>query len=119
MPDQVPAEVVAERYARLVDVVEDVAWSENRALVGQQVEVLVAVGEGRKDAATQRLSGRARDNRLVHLAPCDAEPGDFVTAEVTYAAPHHLVADQVVAVRRGRAARDVPGVMLGMPTLAR
>jgi tRNA-2-methylthio-N6-dimethylallyladenosine synthase len=119
MPDQVPAEIVAERYARLVDVVEDVAWSENRALVGQQVEVLVAVGEGRKDAETQRLSGRARDNRLVHLAPCDAEPGDFVTAEVTYAAPHHLVADQVVAVRRGRAARDVPGVMLGMPTIAR
>jgi tRNA-2-methylthio-N6-dimethylallyladenosine synthase len=55
----------------------------------------------------------------VHLAPCDAAPGDFVTAEVTYAAPHHLVADKVVAVRRGRAAHEVTGVMLGMPTVAR
>ena len=32
------------------------------------VEVLVAEGEGRKDAATRRLSGRARDGRLVHFA---------------------------------------------------
>ena len=30
--------------------------------------LMVAEGEGRKDAATHRLSGRARDNRLVHFA---------------------------------------------------
>ncbi len=120
MPDQVPAEVVAERYQRLVAAAEDVAWAENRRLVGAEVEVLVAVGEGRKDAKTQRLSGRARDNRLVHLAACGAEPGDFVTAEVTYAAPHHLVADEVVAVRRGRRApsEHLPAaVLLGMPSV--
>jgi tRNA-2-methylthio-N6-dimethylallyladenosine synthase len=119
MPDQVPAEVVAERYERLVAAVEEAAWAENKALVGSAVEVLVAVGEGRKDVATRRLSGRARDNRLVHIAPCDAAPGDFVTAEVPDAAPPHLVADTVRDVRRGRTAREVPGVMLGMPTLAR
>jgi tRNA-2-methylthio-N6-dimethylallyladenosine synthase len=119
MTDQVPPEVVAERYDRLVAVVEETAWTENKALVGSEVEVLVAVGEGRKDAETRRLSGRARDNRLVHLAACDAEPGDFVTAEVTYAAPHHLVADNVIAVRRGRSPREAPGVMLGMPTIGR
>ena len=32
------------------------------------LEVLVAEGEGRKDGATHRLSGRAPDNRLVHFA---------------------------------------------------
>ena len=37
------------------------AWS------GETVEVLVAVGEGRKDERTGRLSGRARDGRLVHF----------------------------------------------------
>jgi tRNA-2-methylthio-N6-dimethylallyladenosine synthase len=100
LPDQVPPQVVAERYARLVELVEDIAWSENRQLAGDVVEVLVAEGEGRKDAATHRLSGRARDNRLVHLAACDARPGDVVEARVTYAAPHHLVADDVLAVRR-------------------
>ena len=33
------------------------------------VEVLVAAGEGRKDVDTHRMSGRARDGRLVHFAP--------------------------------------------------
>jgi tRNA-2-methylthio-N6-dimethylallyladenosine synthase len=129
LPDQVPADVVAERYARLVEVVDDIAWAENKALLGSPVEVLVAEGEGRKDAATQRVSGRARDNRLVHLAATDARPGDFVDAVVTYAAPHHLVAEEVVAVRRSPGGdawerrHDAPAatasgpVALPMPTL--
>ena len=53
-------------------------WAENRDQVGRVVEVLVAEGEGRKDAATARMTGRARDNRLVHFAPGDlaaATPG--------------------------------------------
>src|SRR3954454_8013167 len=105
MSDQVRPEVVRERYERLVDLVNDVSWSENQALVGSRVELLVAEGEGRKDAATLRLTGRARDNRLVHFAPPSAEirPGDVVEVEITYAAPHHLVADgPVLAHRRTR-----------------
>ena len=35
--------------------------------VREVVEVLVSTGEGRKDGATRRMSGRARDGRLVHL----------------------------------------------------
>ena len=68
MPDQLPHEVVQERYERLVEVVNEIAWSENQTFEGREVEVLVAEGEGRKDLATERLSGRARDNRLVHFA---------------------------------------------------
>ena len=69
MDGQVPPAVVAERYGRLVAAVEEITLAENQALVGQQVEVLVADGEGRKDGATRRMSGRARDNRLVHFEP--------------------------------------------------
>ncbi len=129
MPDQVPKEVVRERYDRLIAVQEEIAWAENRAQTGRVVEVLIAEGEGRKDDATRRLSGRAPDNRLVHVAWADARPGDMVTAEVTYAAPHHLVADKVVSVRRTRsgdaweARQGRPaaskGVSLGMPTIGR
>ena len=71
MPDQLPHEVVQERYERLVELVNEIAWSENQAFEGREVEVLVAEGEGRKDLATERLSGRARDNRLVHFARTD------------------------------------------------
>ena len=59
LDDQVPPEVVKDRYQRLVEVVEEIAWAENKALVGRTVELMVAEGEGRKDAATKRLSGRA------------------------------------------------------------
>ncbi len=116
LPDQLPKQVVQERYERLVELQERITLEENQAQVGRAVEVLLAEGEGRKDGATHRLSGRAADNRLVHLAlPQDLpdggtpRPGDLVTVEVTYAAPHHLVADSALvpggtfAVRRTRA----------------
>jgi tRNA-2-methylthio-N6-dimethylallyladenosine synthase len=128
MPDQLPKQVVQERYERLVACVEETTWAENRRLVGRTVEVLVAVGEGRKDERTGRMSGRARDGRLVHFATANGRlgatapagangqlgdagdvagrirPGDVVHTTITYAAPHHLNADgPPVAHRRTRA----------------
>jgi tRNA-2-methylthio-N6-dimethylallyladenosine synthase len=105
MPDQVPPAVVAERYERLAALVAEVSLAENQKLIGREVEVLVADGEGRKDNATHRMSGRARDNRLIHFAPADPapRPGDVVTTVVTAAAPHYLLADGAPAeVRRAR-----------------
>lgn len=115
MGDQVPKAVVQERYERLVELQERISLEENRTQVGRDVDVLVAEGEGRKDGLTARLSGRAEDNRLVHLAvPADLplegrpRPGDLVRVRVTHAAPHHLVADGALdggpfEVRRTRA----------------
>jgi tRNA-2-methylthio-N6-dimethylallyladenosine synthase len=129
MPDQIPQAVVTERYNRLLDTVNEVTLAENQAQVGREVEVLISVGEGKKDAATARISGRAPDNRLVHVALDAAlpapRPGDMVTAEITHAAPHHLNADRMVSVRRTRAGDladqpievITPGVMLGLPTI--
>jgi tRNA-2-methylthio-N6-dimethylallyladenosine synthase len=134
MPGQVPKEVVQARYDRLVAVQEDISWALNREQVGHQVEVLLAEGEGRKDERTRRRSGRARDNRLVHLSGADAaRPGDCVTVLVESAAPHHLTGT-AVAVRPTRAgdawaagqggcgteaaaAPAAGGVALGMPTM--
>jgi len=125
MDGQVPKAVVQERYDRLVAELEEITWAEHKTLVGRRVEVLAAVGEGRKDATTGRMSGRARDGRLVHFATGDADvrPGDVVETVVTYAAPHHVNADgPLLAHRRTRAgdawaaARARPaGVLLGMP----
>jgi tRNA-2-methylthio-N6-dimethylallyladenosine synthase len=99
LPDQVPKQVVRERYDRLIALQDAISWDEAKRLIGTEVEVLVSAGDGRKDAATGRLSGRARDGRLVHVAG-HAEPGDVVTAEISYAAPHHLVADGGIRTRR-------------------
>ncbi len=135
LDDQIDAATVKDRYLRLAAVVDEVAWAESKTLVGRTVELMVSEGEGRKDAATHRLSGRARDNRLVHFAAdfsrVDADsvrPGDMVTVEITYAAPHHLVADgAITSVRRTRAGdawerrTSAPpatsSVGLGMPSL--
>jgi tRNA-2-methylthio-N6-dimethylallyladenosine synthase len=99
MADQVPKTVVQERYERLIALQDEISWTAAKTLVGREVEVLVSSGEGRKDGATGRVSGRARDGRLVHVAG-EAEPGDLVTAAVSYAAPHHLVADGGITSRR-------------------
>ncbi|WP_347353705.1 tRNA (N6-isopentenyl adenosine(37)-C2)-methylthiotransferase MiaB [Intrasporangium sp.] len=138
MDGQVPKRVVQERFERLVALQEEVAWAENRGLEGRRVQVLVAPGEGRKDAETHRMSGRARDNRLVHFAVPDGadrpRPGDLVTVDVTYGAPHHLVADSALgdgtyAVERTRGGdawaalqgapngSGKPAVSLGMPSV--
>jgi tRNA-2-methylthio-N6-dimethylallyladenosine synthase len=105
MDGQVPAAVVGERYQRLAALVEEVCLAENQPFVGREVEVLVAEGEGRKDGVTHRLSGRARDNRLVHFTPAGTapRPGDMIITVVTQAAPHYLIADGTpLTVRRTR-----------------
>jgi tRNA-2-methylthio-N6-dimethylallyladenosine synthase len=125
LPDQLPKAVVQERYMRLVELQERISWEENIAQVGSAVELLVATGEGRKDASTARMSGRARDGRLVHFAPGDRDirPGDVVTTTVTGAAPHHLIADADITEHRRTLAGDAheagrrvsSNVGLGMP----
>jgi len=143
LPEQLPKSVVQERYERLIALQDRISAEENAKQVGTQVEVLVTAQQGRKASETHRLSGRSRDQRLVHFSVPDGaavpRPGDLVTVTVTEAAPFHLIADPVPAdysVRRSRAgdawdrsqadscAAPAPGttaggkaVSLGMPAL--
>jgi tRNA-2-methylthio-N6-dimethylallyladenosine synthase len=139
MPGQVPKAAVQERYDRLIALQEEISWAENRAQLGRIVTVLVSEGEGRKDDARHRMSGRTPDNRLVHFTP-DPEsaprPGDMVMVQISYAAPHHLVADGPVLGMRptragdawqvrqaagcgpGAVARPPRPVLIGMPAVS-
>src|SRR5690606_494863 len=102
--------VVQERYDRLIALQERISLEENQKQIGREVELIVSVGEGKKDAETHRLTGRAPDNRLVHFqVPERSErprPGDAVTVTITHAAPFHLLADDPVGkalkIRRTR-----------------
>jgi tRNA-2-methylthio-N6-dimethylallyladenosine synthase len=89
--DQVPKEVVQERFDRLVDLQEEISLRKNEALVGRTAEVLID-GEGRKG----NLRGRTRTNKLVHL-PGELPPGTFADVLVTGAHPHHLDGQPVAA----------------------
>ena len=143
LPDQVPKEVVQQRYERLLDTQNQISWDENKRLIASTVNLLVANDEGRKDGATERLSGRAEDGRLAHFSvPPGGEaprPGDVVSVRVSEAKPFFLLADPRDAgdysLRRTRsgdawdrwqaescgvpAVSTTPGAInLGMPTIA-
>ena len=111
MDDQIPKEVVQERYERLAALQDRISREENDKQIGRTLQVMVTAAEGRKQAETSRLSGRAEDSRLVHFNVPEGSdtprPGDVVTLTVTEAAAFHLVADTPVGgrldIRRTRA----------------
>ncbi|WJZ05205.1 (Dimethylallyl)adenosine tRNA methylthiotransferase MiaB [Corynebacterium freneyi] len=128
MPDQVPPHVVKERYGRLIELQERISEEENAKQVGRTLELLVTADDGKKNAETRRMSGRAVDGRLVHFAPVavdeaegadslddagrphidgEIRPGDFVTVTVTESAPHFLIADSGVTAHRRTRAGDM------------
>nr|WP_269079453.1 tRNA (N6-isopentenyl adenosine(37)-C2)-methylthiotransferase MiaB [Corynebacterium epidermidicanis] len=135
--NQVPKAVVQERYERLLAVQERISREENEKLIGTEVELLVQADGGRKNDQTHRMTGRARDGRLVHFAPTPAadgaidgeiRAGDVITTTITGAAPFFLLADSGVHSHRRTKAGDmsaagkVPttepvGVGLGLPRI--
>ncbi|WP_370687579.1 tRNA (N6-isopentenyl adenosine(37)-C2)-methylthiotransferase MiaB [Corynebacterium sp. CCUG 65737] len=134
MDGQVPKEVVQERFERLLALQERISYEENLKLIGTSQELLVQeTNEKKADRAqSTRLSGRARDGRLVHFdagSLIDAvRPGDIVHTTITDARPFYLIADSRVTAHRRTLAGDnseagqVPttapvGVGLGMPKI--
>ena len=144
--DQVPKAVVQERYERLIALQDRIAKEENAKHLGTLVEVLVADKAGSKSELTNRLSGRSRDQRLVHFSVPEGapspRPGDVVTVPITEVGSFHLISDpepsqySLRATRAGDAwdraqaescgvptpgagagAAAAKGVSLGMPTL--
>ncbi|MBA2372870.1 MAG: MiaB/RimO family radical SAM methylthiotransferase, partial [Chloroflexi bacterium] len=107
LADDVTADVKRRRLNELLAVQERIGLARNEALVGRDVEVLVdtivpprshehesmaddaaprpAVGQG-----SVRLSGRARSNKLVHLAGSSELVGRLVTVRVEHAGPYAL-----------------------------
>ena len=84
----VPREVAAARMERLRSVVERSSRLANLARVGTTEEVLV---EGPSKRDPSRLSGRTRQNRLVHFEPGQPiRAGSYATVEVVDATTTHL-----------------------------
>ncbi|HVF75077.1 MAG TPA: tRNA (N6-isopentenyl adenosine(37)-C2)-methylthiotransferase MiaB [Acidimicrobiales bacterium] len=102
----VPAEVVAERFERLKVVVERSALAKHEARVGRVEEVLVE-GPSKRDPAV--LTGRSRQNKLVHFpSPQPLPGGSFAQVRVTRAAPHYLAGELVEVTARPRHRTRIP-----------
>ncbi|HVA03250.1 MAG TPA: tRNA (N6-isopentenyl adenosine(37)-C2)-methylthiotransferase MiaB [Acidimicrobiales bacterium] len=101
-------DVVAERFEKLRLVVERSALLRHEARIGRVEEVIVE-GSSARDPAV--LTGRTRQNKLVHFAPPDGaalEPGAYGEVLVTGAAPHHLRGELVRVTAGARARIRIP-----------
>ncbi len=127
MPDQIPDDVMAERYTRLHKLQQQISGEINQGSVGKSYEVLVSDHEGRHDADRARMNGRTPDFRLVHIDTDQARPGDIASVTITESSPNFMVGS-VDSIRktRGGDAHDArlaevgsTAIMIGMPTLAK
>lgn len=109
--EQIPKQVVQERFDRLLALQQRITQEELDKFEGRDVEVMVTGTHGKKDDETHRVTGRERTGALVHIGVPEGCPqpqvGDFVTATVTHAGEHNLIADpdpqagQTYRIRRG------------------
>jgi len=85
LDDQVPEQVMDERYEELMEIQESISFDRNRKLIGRSLEVIV----DEFDEHEKRYIGRTQwdspeiDNRV--LLENQARPGSFVTVKVTQA----------------------------------
>ena len=121
MDNQIPEDVVGERYTRLHEHQQQISLSVNQEAIGTTHRVMVSEIEGRRDEAQSRMTGRSEDFRLVHFgSETVARPGDFVDVKISRSSAHYLIGDSI-AVHRTRGgdahvARSAPAsTTLGMP----
>jgi tRNA-2-methylthio-N6-dimethylallyladenosine synthase len=94
----VPDDVAAERFQRLRVVVERSALNKHEQRVGRVEEVIVE-GPSKRNASV--LTGRTRQNKLVHFrSPDELSVGTTADVRVTGAAPHHLTGELVEVLDR-------------------
>ncbi len=63
-PDQIPQDVVTERFGRLLDLQNNLTFQSNESVVGKTEEILI---EGRSATAPDVLTGRTNSSRLVNF----------------------------------------------------
>jgi tRNA-2-methylthio-N6-dimethylallyladenosine synthase len=99
--------VVKERYARLSELTRQLSAAANARQVGTVQELLI---EGPSKTDADRMSGRTRTNRLVHV-PRDERTtsGALLDAEITEAASFYLLGS-VVGSRSPGAPEAVPAL---------
>jgi ribosomal protein S12 methylthiotransferase len=95
-PDQVPAELAAERAARVQEHGETIAWERQQKRLGTVVEVLVdGPSEDSAFAWEARTAGQAPEiDGVVHLRERSFTPGRFARVRIAEVEGHELVAQR-------------------------
>lgn len=91
--DDITEEEKRERLHRLNEVMNSLSFKANKALVDQQVEVLV---EGQSKNNSDMLSGRTRTNKLVHFKGPQEWVGQLMLVKVNEAQPYFLNGEAIL-----------------------
>lgn len=97
MEDQIPQDVVTDRFQRLLDVQNDLAYRSNLSKVGKTEQILI---EGQSSTAPDILTGRTMSNHLVNFTipdelkdpskTSDDYEGMLCEVEFTHARPYSV-----------------------------
>jgi len=90
MENQVPEEVKSKRFARMLELQNEISLKKNKPLEGQTVKILV---EGRSKSDETKLTGRTEKNRLVHFEGEDSLIGNWADVKITHAETYALYGD--------------------------
>lgn len=93
MENQVPEEVVKERFQRLLDVVAESSAKRTGRLEGETAEVLV---EGISEQDASMVTGRLSNNLLVHFPGTEALIGSLVRVRLEEAKGFYYIGRQVI-----------------------
>lgn len=93
MPDQVPQEIIEQRHAALLEIVNECARVKLEVLVGQKVEILC---EGTSKNNAQRLTGRTRGNKIVIFEGSDRHVGEVFEVMITRSSGFVLYGDPAI-----------------------
>ena len=93
MPDQLPEEVIEERHARLLDLVNSIGKRKYEAFISRQVRILVE-GPSRKNEA--RMMGRTPCNRIVLFDGSERHRGQIMDLRITRVGSFTLYGDPAI-----------------------
>jgi tRNA-2-methylthio-N6-dimethylallyladenosine synthase len=93
MPDQLPEELIEERHARLLELVNAIGKRKYEVFVGRRVQILVE-GPSKKNAA--RMSGRTRCNKIVVFDGSERHRGKLLDLKITRAGSFTLYGDPAI-----------------------
>ena len=126
MPDQIPENIMQDRYERLHKLQQKISGEVNQEVVGAELEILV----GDFESKTGKVTGRTKDFRLAHFVvdhKNPPRPGDAVISKITQSSPNFILSEEKpVSVRktiggdaseaRSKESERAP-LMVGMPSL--
>jgi tRNA-2-methylthio-N6-dimethylallyladenosine synthase len=87
MKGQLTDEVKSERLTQILRVQDKITETKNRALEGTIQEILI---EGESETDKEKLTGRARTNKIVNIPKINVQRGSLLSVEITKGRQHSL-----------------------------